>query len=179
MRGIRTGWLLFLLPQLALAGDHWDVMLPGGAMRFQGVIVAEACRAEAGDQQMTVIMGRISSNRLHAVGEDTDPVAFDIHLQGCSTTVSRHVAVTFKGVADVKNPDVLSVGEGPGRATGVGLAIFDNQNQLIPLNAPPRAWSQLYTGPTTLHFVAKYRATALQVTGGDASAQAWFSLTYQ
>ncbi|HHS9693534.1 TPA: fimbrial protein, partial [Klebsiella michiganensis] len=37
----------------------------------------------------------------------------------------------------------------------------------------------IYTGPTTLHFVAKYRATGKQVTGGVANAQASFSLTYQ
>ncbi|MBZ7195143.1 fimbrial protein, partial [Klebsiella oxytoca] len=49
----------------------------------------------------------------------------------------------------------------------------------IPLNGPPAAWTRLYTGPTTLHFVAKYRATGHQVTGGAANAQAWFSLTYQ
>ncbi|MCP6745094.1 fimbrial protein, partial [Klebsiella pneumoniae] len=40
-------------------------------------------------------------------------------------------------------------------------------------------WQRLYTGPTTLHFVAKYRATGKQVTGGMANAQVWFSLTYQ
>jgi hypothetical protein len=55
--------------------------------------------------------------------------------------------------------------------------LFDKTGSQIPLNAP-RAWTQLYTGPTTLHFVAKYRATGNQVTGGAANAQAWFSLTY-
>ncbi len=74
---------------------------------------------------------------------------------------------------------MLSVGEGPGIATGIGVALFDKEDRLIPLNSPAGAWSRLYTGPTTLHFVAKYRATGHQVTGGAANAQAWFSLTYQ
>ncbi|WP_435339484.1 fimbrial protein, partial [Klebsiella aerogenes] len=73
-------------------------------------------------------------------------VPFDIHLQDCSTAVSQHVGVSFRGVADGKNPDVLSVGEGPGIATGVGIALFDNEDQLIPLNSPPGAWRRLYTG---------------------------------
>ncbi|MBB6978838.1 type 1 fimbrial protein, partial [Escherichia coli] len=34
-------------------------------------------------------------------------------------------------------------------------------------------------GSTSLHFIAKYRATGRRVTGGIANAQAWFSLTYQ
>ncbi|MFY2979920.1 fimbrial protein, partial [Klebsiella pneumoniae] len=80
---------------------------------------------------------------------------------------------------DGKNPDVLSVGEGPGIATGIGIAFFNKEDQLIPLNGPPSLWQRLYTGPTTLHFVAKYRATGKQVTGGMANAQVWFSLTYQ
>ncbi|OUC37175.1 hypothetical protein BJP35_2440 [Enterobacter sp. J49] len=90
----------------------------------------------------------------------------DIHLPDCSTAVSKHVVVSFRGVADDKNPDVLSVGEGPGLATGVGIALFDREEQLVPLNRPPGAWQTLYNGPTTLHFVAKYRATSNQVTGG-------------
>lgn len=170
---------MFLFPPLALAGNHWNVTVAGGSMRFQGVIIAESCRVEAGDQQMTVNMGQISSNRFHSAGEDANPVPFDIHLQDCSTAVSQHVGVSFRGVADGKNPDVLSVGEGPGIATGVGIALFDKEDQLIPLNSPPGAWRRLYTGPTTLHFVAKYRATGNQVTGGAANAQVWFSLTYQ
>lgn len=89
------------------------------------------------------------------------------------------MGVAFHGVADGKNPDVLSVGEGPGIASGIGIALFDSQGQQLPLNRPPDRWVPLYRGPTTLNFVAKYRATGRQVTGGAANAQAWFSLTYQ
>lgn len=180
MQGMKSTLLvILLLPPFALAGNNWNTTLPGGNMRFQGIVIAESCRVEAGDRQMTVNMGQISSNRFHSAGEDTRAVPFDIHLQDCNTAVSQRVGVTFRGVADGKNPDVLSVGEGPGIATGIGIALFDKNNKLIPLNSPPAAWTQLHTGPTTLHFVAKYRATGHQVTGGAASAQAWFSLTYQ
>ena len=110
----------------ALAGNKWNTTLPGGNMQFQGVIIAETCRIEAGDKQMTVNMGQISSNRFHAVGEDSAPVPFVIHLRECSTVVSERVGVAFHGVADGKNPDVLSVGEGPGIATNIGVALFDD-----------------------------------------------------
>lgn len=73
-------------------------------MRFQGLIMASSCRVEAGDRQMTVNLGQISSNRFHAVGEDSNPIPFAIHLQDCSTAVSQHVGVTFHGVADGKTP---------------------------------------------------------------------------
>lgn len=92
----------------ALAGNKWNTTLPGGNMQFQGVIIAETCRIEAGDKQMTVNMGQISSNRFHAAGEDSAPVPFVIHLRECSTVVSERVGVAFHGVADGKNPDVLA-----------------------------------------------------------------------
>ncbi|HBM2886513.1 MULTISPECIES: fimbrial protein [Klebsiella] len=179
MQRMKLGLLMFLLPSVTMAGNQSNVTLSGGYMRFQGIVIAESCRVEAGDRQMTVNMGQISSNRFHSAGEDTNPVPFDIHLQECSTAVSQRVGVAFHGVADGKNPNVLSVGEGPGIATGVGVALFDKDNRQIPLNPPPTAWLRLDSVPTTLHFVAKYRATGHQVTGGSANAQVWFSLTYQ
>ena len=97
MQKMKSGLLIFLLPPLALAGN-WEVMLPGGNMRFQGIVIAESCRVEAGDRQMTVKMGQISSNRFHSAGEDTNPVPFDIHLQECSTAVSQRVGVAFHGI---------------------------------------------------------------------------------
>lgn len=179
MQRMNSGLLILMLPTLAMAGNQWDTLQPGGNMRFQGRVIAESCRVEAGDRQMTVRMGQISSNRFHSAGEDTHPVPFEIHLQECSTAVRQHVSVAFYGVADGKKPDVLSVGEGPGIATGIGIALFDKAGSLIPLNAPAGSWTPLQAGPTTLHFVAKYRSTGNQVTGGVANAQAWFSLTYQ
>lgn len=179
MLRMKSGLWVLLLPPLALAGNQWDVTLPGGGMRFHGIIIAEACRVEAGNRQMTVNMGQLSSNRLHEVGEDTQPVPFDINLRECSTVVSQRVGITFHGVADGKNPDVLSVGEGPGIATGIGVALFDDEGQQVILNGPTPSWTRIQNGFTQLHFVAKYRATGRQVTGGAANAQAWFSLTYQ
>ncbi|TCV04748.1 fimbrial protein [Samsonia erythrinae] len=173
------GLLIAVLSPVVQAGNHWNEILPGGNMRFQGEIIAEPCRVEAGDRQMTVQMGQISSNRFHSVGEDVNPVPFTLHLQECTTSVSQRVGITFLGVADGKNPDVLSIGEGTGIATGVGIALFDEHDRLIPVNSPPRNWQPLYNGPNMLHFVAKYRATGHPVTGGVANALAWFSLTYE
>lgn len=58
MQRMKSGLLILLLPPLALAGNQWDTMLPGGNMRFQGIVIAESCRVEAGDRQMTVKMGK-------------------------------------------------------------------------------------------------------------------------
>jgi type 1 fimbria pilin len=99
---------------------------------FSGEVIADACEVQAGDRTLTVSMGQVSSNRFHRVGEDTDPVPFHIQLLNCNTNVSRYVAIQFRGVGDGKQPDVLSIGEGPGIATNVGVALFDRQGCLFP-----------------------------------------------
>lgn len=170
---------LLLLPSLVLANNIWTVTLGGGDVRFRGVIIAESCRVEAGDKHMIVDMGQISSNRFHHVGEDVNPVPFNIHLQECNTAVSDRASVTFHGIADEKYPEVLSIGDKQDSAKGVSIALFDNEDRLIPLNSTPIKWNRLYKGPNTLNFVAKYRATSNEVTGGIAKAHAWFALTYQ
>lgn len=87
-------------------------------MRFQGVIIAESCRVEAGDRQMTVNMGQISSNRFHTAGEDTNSVPFDIYLQECSTAVSQRVGVAFHGIPMVKIPMFSPLVRGRGSPAG-------------------------------------------------------------
>ena len=171
--------LLFLLPQALQASDDLELSFPNGGMRFQGELLAEACNVETSGRFLAVNMGQVRTNMLPAPGADTDPVTFDIHLRDCNKHVSQYVGVTFNGVADGKNPAVLSVGEGPGIAQDVGLALFDASSTLIPINSPPRRIASVENGETVLHFVAKYRATGHHVMGGRADAQAWFSLTYE
>lgn len=147
-------------------------------MHFSGVIVSSSCQVEAADPQLTVKMGEVSSNRFHFVGEDVNPVPFDIQLTGCSPGVRKRVRIAFYGVADNENPDLLSSGSGAERATGIGIALFDRNNQLIPLNGQPKDARPRNQDPT-LRYVAKYRTTSEQVSGGKINAQVWFALTYQ
>lgn len=179
MQGITASLLIFCIPTLAFAGNHWSVMLPGGNMRFQGQVIAESCRVEAENQQLIVNMGKISSNRFHHIGEDINPVSFDIRLEECNLIGSKRLGITFRGVSDEKNQGVLSVGEEAGRATGLGIALFNKDGTQIRLNSLPETWISLDNGLRTLHFVAKYRSVARQVTGGTTNALAWFSFTYQ
>lgn len=171
--------LTLLLGGKAVADKSWEEQPLGGLMRFQGEVIAETCSVETGDRNLTVSMGHITTDRFRLPGDEADPVPFDLHLQNCTTAVSRNVGVMFHGMADSSNPQVLSIGEGPGIASGVAVALFDDRGRFIPLNTAPRYWVPLQEGPVILHFVAKYRATGQPVNDGLANAQAWFALTYQ
>ncbi|MGM3172915.1 fimbrial protein [Dickeya lacustris] len=180
MRGkVQAVLLIILLSPPVIAGHRWHVVLPGGNMRFQGEIIAESCRVAVGDRQMRVSMGQIADSRVNQVGADANPVPFVIHLQDCNTAVSDRVGVAFRGVADNANPDVLALTDEPQAARGIGVALFDERDRLIPLNREPHSWTKLHPGAVELRFVAKYRATQREISGGVANAQAWFALTYQ
>ena len=67
----------------------------------------------------------------------------------------------------------LDVYKRQGIATNIGVALFDDEGNLVPINRPPANWKRLYSGSTSLHFIAKYRATGRRVTGGIANADVY------
>ncbi|EFN4431320.1 TPA: fimbrial protein [Escherichia coli] len=171
--------LLLMMSADASAGNRHHVVIDGGITHFRGVLTAEACTVSTDSRSQTVDMGPLRSNQFNGVGSLTSPVSFSIRLTECSTAVSDQVGVAFYGVTDGKDPQVLKAGEGSSAATGVGLALFDEQGQIIVPNTQPRIWNRLHDGDNSLRFHARYRATSRQVTGGNADAFTWFALTYQ
>ena len=172
-------FFLLVLTAQVKASPLNSVTLSGGLMKFQGDVIADTCVLDTSNKQMTIFMGQVSSNRFKQAGSDADPVIVSLHFQHCSMNVQRNMAVVFRGVADSSNPDILAIQKGNNAATGVGIALFDEHGNLLPINSGEVPLTPEQPGPLTLNFVAKYRSTATQVTGGLANAQAWFSLTYQ
>ncbi len=171
--------LLLMVSTQALAGNRHHVVIDGGITHFRGALTAEACTVAIDSLNQTINMGQLRSNQFSGVGSLTSPVGFSIRLTECSTAVSEQVGVTFFGVTDDKDPQVLKAGDGVNAATGVGLALFDEQGKIIVPNTQPSSWRWLHEGDNRLRFHARYRATSRQVIGGNADAFTWFALTYQ
>lgn len=171
--------LLIMASKMAQAGDHHHVVIDGGIVHLRGSLMAEACTVSTESRNQTVDMGQLRSNLFTGVGSLTSPVGFSIRLTECSIAVSDQAGVTFLGVTDVKDPQVFKAGQGENAATGVGLALFNQNGELLVPNVEPRIWRQLHEGENTLRFLARYRATSQQVTGGNADVFTWFALTYQ
>ena len=148
-------------------------------MHLRGVLTAAACSVSIESQNQTVNMGMIRSNQFTGLGSYGPPVAFDIHLTECSVAVSTTVGITFVGVADGKDPQVLKTEIGENSASGVGLALFDRQGEIIQPNTAPRSFEYIHEGDNSLRFIARYRATSREVVGGSADVSTWFTLTYQ
>lgn len=180
---MNTNWLavlsvLVFAPSLALAGNRHAVTVKGGDVEFHGAVVNTACAVDAGSLNLTVQMGQVRSDEFHGLGSWTDPQAFSITLKECDTTVSQQVGIAFRGQTDKKDPGVLAITEGAQSAQDVGLGIFDSQGNLIIPNVQPLNFTTLQENTTVLRFVAKYRATSINVIAGNANTQTWFTLTY-
>lgn len=145
---------------------------------MRGAITAEACSVSTGDRDFFVNMGEFRSNQFEGLGSYAPPVSFEITLTECDKDVSTRIAINFLGVSDGKDPLVLKAGSGINAASGVGLAIFDSEGNILPPNALPRIIDYFSRGERSLRFIARYRATSYQVTGGNADAFAWLTLSY-
>lgn len=172
-------FLLFAyLPLLAWAGNHHVVTVPGGDVHFSGAVVEAACVVDTDSEAQTVEMGQVRSSTFTSVGSWGDPQPFTIVLKDCDINISQRVGVAFNGVTDVKDPSVLAVTGGAGSAKNIGVGIFDSVGNLLIPNTSPQHFTSLNNDTTVLSFIAKYRATAANISPGEADAQAWFTLTY-
>lgn len=166
------------LPSLAQAGHHHVVTVHGGDVHFIGAVVEAACVVDTHSDAQTVEMGQVRSSLFSGTGTWGNPQPFSIVLKDCDTTTSKQVGVAFNGVTDARDPTVLAVTSGAGSAGNVGIGIFDSAGNLIIPNTQPQRFSTLKDDTNVLSFIAKYRATAANVSPGEADAQTWFTLTY-
>jgi len=169
--------LIFLAWSVQAAEE--GVVLHGGMMRFQGEILSNTCTVNDGDNFLSIPMGSISTHQLEKAGDYSEAVPFDIRFKYCNKNVSRNMAVIFHGISDIRNADLLAIEDQDNSAKGIAVALFDDKGNFIPLNSGLVAIRPDFSGPYTLHLVAKYRATQNEVSGGYANAQAWFTLVYR
>lgn len=162
----------------AFSSPGYSTVFDGGIVHMRGSIAAEACSVSTGDRDFIVDMGEFRSNQFEGVGSYASPVAFDITLAECDSSVSKRVAINFLGISDDKDPLVLRAGYGINPASGVGLAIFDSEGNIVPPNVMHLIGDYSSRGERSLHFIARYRATSHQITGGNADAFAWLTLSY-
>ena len=174
---ISSAGLLFA--SMAAAGNRHHVIIDGGQVKLRGAITAPGCSVSTASRNQIVDMGIVRSNQFSGVGSYSPPVAFTLHLTGCTQAIYHTVGISFWGVTDGKDPQVLKTGDGPGISAGVGLALFNAQDELLIPNTLPAHRQLIQVAETRLRFLARYRATSRQVTGGDASSMALFMLTYQ
>ena len=80
-----------------------------------------------------------------------------------------------------EDPQVFLATSRPGEtpvSSGVGLALFDEQQRQIIPNATAVSWLPIDTRELAFHFSARYRAISEHLEPGKIQSDVWFTLIY-
>ena len=177
----RTGTLLLTLAMALPAFAH-TVIIDGGKVHLRGELVNGGCAVAPDSQNMRVDMGQYRTNAFSGVGSySTVNVPFTVRLLDCSVDVSRIVGIQFQGDTPAEDPQVFLATSRPGEApisSGLGLALFDEQQRQIIPNAAAVSWLPINTSELAFHFSARYRAISEHLVPGNIQSDVWFTLIY-
>ncbi|MEC4167164.1 fimbrial protein [Pseudomonas sp. MS-1(2024)] len=159
------------LPSSARAADN---------LRFSGGLVAEACSFRPGDEAIVLDQLEASSHYLY-LNARTVSKPFQIHLEGCDTSISNFVTTRFSGNENPTLPGLLALGGGS-TAAGVAIGIETPGDNLVPLNVASDR-QLLSNGANVIAFKAFIEAepqaiTNRSITAGNFTATSIFMLNY-
>ena len=151
-----------------------------GIIQMAGQITAPACQVDTGSASQIINMGAISNTDFDGPGSFARSVPFSLRLVQCSNDTRQLARVRVTGDLNPDNPDLLrTYSDSSAVAMGVGLGLFDADHHLLKPDTPQTAQVRIQDGSTRLNFTARYGQTQAQVTGGEADATAWFTVSYQ
>lgn len=185
---------LILIPALAMslsasAMDDWNIDGEHGELQVHGLLTEGACQLDMTSQFQQVSLGAIPLNLLAKVGDEGQPVRFQLRLRGCSRSggsqddrytstttwdaIQPVVTISFSGVTDPLLPGLFKTNG----VSGIGLKITDPQGRR--LRPGERGEPLLITpGDNLLNYQVTPVRTPAALTTGDFSALARFEVSY-
>ncbi|WP_330982160.1 MULTISPECIES: fimbrial protein [Enterobacterales] len=156
-----------------------NAMASDGSVIFTGELTADSCTIDAGSENQTVDLGKVSVNSFGgAVGTRSSSVNFAIAVKDCAESITK-VAVRFDGDTDNANPDLLKL-DASSAAAGIGIEIAAGSTAIPLHTASPYIDIDHGVGKTTtLNYVARYVSTVPVPTPGQVQATSQFTLNYQ
>lgn len=123
-----------------------------------------------------VNMGSVYSSEFKRIGTTAGTKDVVIPLICAEST---RVNITFDGISDVSNPDIISLNPAENSATGIGIQLLNkNTGNPLPLKSPISMGTIQVGGPVNFEFSARYYQISEKVSGGRVRANANFTLTY-
>ncbi|ELP5685310.1 type 1 fimbrial protein [Salmonella enterica subsp. enterica serovar Bredeney] len=148
---------------------------------INGYIRDNACAVAGESKDFTVDLLNNAAKQLHTIGSTTPLVPFRLVLSPCGNSATA-VKIGFTGTADNDNTNLLQIDRGALAASGIGIQIFNDQREMLPLNAASSSisWTILRPGQTNIiDFYARMMSTRKPVTAGNVNATATFTLEFQ
>ena len=101
-------------------------------LNFVGNLVVEACTIRPGDEALKLEFRDAYSHELY-LNTRTPGRAFEIHLEGCDTSIADSITTTFSGIENAELPGLLKL-DGGSSASGIAIGIETPANKPLPLN---------------------------------------------
>lgn len=148
-----------------------------GTINVAGTIIDTGCQVDAAGIAAPVALGDLVPADFPTIGSISAKKDINIVLTGCPASQTG-VALTALGAADATNNQLLAL-NGDSAATGLGIALYNMDGSLIPMNSSSAlAAINSETGSATIALQAAAMSTAEAITGGTFTATTNFSLTY-
>ncbi|QIP56626.1 fimbrial protein [Hafnia alvei] len=176
----------FLILSL-LAVSSFSALASDGDITFTGLVTASACtlngfNAGTKTSGATMTLPSVTPASFSSAGGYAGMTDFTIDLKECDITTQKNAQVTFSGSPDTVDNEILKNGSSTNPATGVGVALLENDGAtLVDINGgTPSKQQALSTGNTTLHFKVAYKANTSTpaVTAGNVSAKTFVDIVY-
>jgi len=157
-----------------------------GDITFTGKVTASTCSLK-GFNGMPITsslmeLASVTPSSFEAAAGYAGMQDFTIDLQDCDITTMTNARVSFSGTPDTVDNEILKNTETSTPATGVGIAILENDGAtLIDINGGLPSKSQaLSAGNTELKFKVAYKANTATpaVTAGNVKAKTFVDITY-
>lgn len=169
--------LLLLLASCSTPADLGHVNLT-----MSGEIMKESCDIDASNLTQSIEIGDFSAGTFKSVGSVSADKSFKINLNKCSPEI-QSAGVTFTGTAQAGgDPSLLALSDTTGSgnmAHGIAIQLLDSNKSPLTINSINPIRYNLSPGDNTLNFALRYKAVALPVTAGDATAVLYFNMDYQ
>jgi len=175
---VLTFILLGLSPVALFAAD--------GDVTFTGKVTASTCSLKGFNgvaaTSSLIELANVTPASFEVAAGYAGMEDFTIDLQDCDITTMTNARVSFSGTPDTVDNAILLNTESNTPATGVGIAILENDGAtLIDINGGLPSQSQaLSAGDTELKFKVAYKANTATpaVTPGNVKAKTFVDITY-
>ena len=154
-----------------------NALAADGTIDFTGEITDQACELAAGSDALKVNLGKVSKTALPSAGSTAAATKFTIKLINCPATVTT-ASVKFDADSYLGDDTVIKLKEDAGVATGVGIQITDDLNEIVPLFTASKNYPLQQNVENNLDFRARYIAKSDTVTTGPANGTATFTINY-
>ncbi|WP_110875711.1 fimbrial protein [Franconibacter helveticus] len=149
-------------------------------VHINGAVTQPTCAFTSPDQSVNLQAVKASELEKLNIGQasETNSKDFQLQLNCVSKAEAEHISITLAAETEGDNNIIKNTAS----ENGVGLELFDEQNQLLALNRelPQSSYlDRLNQGSDNLNFRVKYARLADNVSGGEVAGDAVFTVNYK